>query len=242
MKEKNFLILGATGGSGKLTVEQALENGHRVTVYARDPTKLPESVHGHEKLTVLKGDLPSAPATLHPLLPSFDAIISVLGPNSITYTGTDITQLYQWILEELRKLPREKRPYILAMGTQSIVDPEDGFSLFTRIHIFIIKNLARGARKEIIGCGKVFQDELAQEKSKPEDERLDWTVYRLNLLKDLGWPKDRARAGYVAKDDWQTTMDRVQLAAWLVGEAEKERDQRVWLSKMPALWGESTSE
>ena len=92
-------------------------------------------------------------------------------------------------------------PYLLAMGTQSIVDPEDGFSLFTTIHIFIIKNLARGARKEIMGIKRVFLEELERGKGAKQEEKLEWTLYGLNLLKEnTSLPNGGARAGYVVKD------------------------------------------
>lgn len=128
------------------------------------------------------------------------------------------------------------------MGTQSIVDPADGFSLFTRVHILIIKNLMRSVRKEIIGIGKVFEEELERSKTQAESEKLDWTVYRLNLLKDYGLPKEGGRAGYVGTEEWQATIDRAQIAGWLIGEAAKDPIQRRWVRKMPALWGVDSKE
>lgn len=128
------------------------------------------------------------------------------------------------------------------MGTQSIYDPHDKFSLFLRVHVLIIKNLMRTVRKEIIGFGKIFQDELEKSKSQKEEEKLDWCVYRLNLLKDYGWPVEGARAGYVGTEEWGATVDRAQLAGWLIGEAERERGERRWVRKMPAIWGVDSKE
>ncbi|KAI9735373.1 MAG: hypothetical protein M1818_006568 [Claussenomyces sp. TS43310] len=229
-----LLILGATGATGKLTVEQALAKGHKVTVYVRESQKLPSDVENKHNLTVIEGDLASGPEKLRPLLPKVDAIISILGPTGgATYVGTAITEFYEGLLEELRQVPAGKRPYLLAMGTQSIIDPDDGFSLFTRVHILTIKNLYRRVRAEIIGIGRVFKEELKRAQSQEDDEKLDWTVYRLNLLKDYGLPLEGSRAGYVGKDGWIATMDRAQLATWLLEEAESKR----WNRKLPALWG-----
>ncbi|NEO95433.1 MAG: NAD(P)H-binding protein, partial [Moorea sp. SIO3G5] len=36
----NILIFGSTGGTGRQLVEQALDQGHRVTAFARNPAKL----------------------------------------------------------------------------------------------------------------------------------------------------------------------------------------------------------
>jgi len=169
-----------------------------------------------------------------PLLCTIDTIISVLGPNSLGYTGTEIAELYQWMLAEIRKLAPGRRPYLLVTSTQSIVDPNDGFDLFTKIHIFFILAIAPGARKETLAIKDVFMKELTSQKTD-----IDWTVCRLNLLKDTGLPVDGGKAGYVAKNGWLSTMDRTQLAHWLIREAEKEPLQRKWLRKMPALWGDA---
>jgi hypothetical protein len=234
----NILVLGATGETGILTLRQALEKKYLVTAYVRDKSKITADLLENGNLTVYEGDLDSAVATLKPVLENFNAIISLLGPTGApTYKGTPITNFYKSLLPELRNLPSGKRPYLLVMGTQSIVNPNDGFSFFTRAHILTIKNLFRGVRAEIIGFGQLFLDDLADE-NQAEEERLEWTVYRLNLLKDYGLPIQGVRAGYVAVSDWVATIDRAQIAAWLLEEAEKKR----WVRKLPALWGIDSSE
>ena len=47
----NLLILGATGGTGRALVEQALEQGHIVTAFARDPSKVRTT---HPNLRIVK--------------------------------------------------------------------------------------------------------------------------------------------------------------------------------------------
>src|ERR1700712_4343933 len=48
-----ILVVGASKGTGALTVKAALERGHEVTAFARSPENLQLT---HEKLTRLKGD------------------------------------------------------------------------------------------------------------------------------------------------------------------------------------------
>ena len=50
----NLLIIGATGGTGRELVKQALEQGHNVTAFARNPTNVRIQ---HQNLTVVKGDV-----------------------------------------------------------------------------------------------------------------------------------------------------------------------------------------
>src|SRR6184192_3402204 len=62
-----LFILGATGGTGRALIDQALERGHRVTAFVRSPQKLGSPREG---VTVLQGDPRSvdrleAPSHLH---------------------------------------------------------------------------------------------------------------------------------------------------------------------------------
>jgi putative NADH-flavin reductase len=69
------LIVGATGGTGRQLVEQALERGHVVTALARDPSALRLE---HPRLTVVRGnvlDYPSVEAAVR----GQDAVLSALG-------------------------------------------------------------------------------------------------------------------------------------------------------------------
>ena len=70
-----LLIFGATGGTGRALVEQALQQGHVVTAFARDPAKLRTK---HKNLTVMKGDIlhyESVEAAIN----GQDAVLSALG-------------------------------------------------------------------------------------------------------------------------------------------------------------------
>lgn len=71
----NLLILGATGGTGRALVTQALEQGHTVTAFARDPAKVRTS---HPNLHVAKGDILD-PASVEAALRGQDAVLSALG-------------------------------------------------------------------------------------------------------------------------------------------------------------------
>jgi uncharacterized protein YbjT (DUF2867 family) len=50
----NVTVFGATGGIGREVVTQALDAGHHVTAYLRNPTKLTVT---HPNLTVITGEL-----------------------------------------------------------------------------------------------------------------------------------------------------------------------------------------
>lgn len=67
-------LFGATGGTGRAVIDQALQAGHQVTALARDVDKLPPK-HG---LTVLKGDAMVA-EDVDRTLANTDAVVVALG-------------------------------------------------------------------------------------------------------------------------------------------------------------------
>ena len=82
--------MGATGGTGRQLVAQALERGHSVTVLVRAPAKLQMT---HEHLQVLQGDVLDY-ASVEAAVRGQDAVVSALGhkrylgPTRILSEGT----------------------------------------------------------------------------------------------------------------------------------------------------------
>src|SRR5260370_27523099 len=71
----NLLILGATGRTGRLVVEQALAAGHAVTALVRSPEKL---TIRNSNLRVVAGRA-TDPEAVARALASADAVLSTLG-------------------------------------------------------------------------------------------------------------------------------------------------------------------
>lgn len=70
-----IVVIGATGGTGIQVVEQALQRGHSVTAFVRDPAKLTLK---HANLTVLTGNVLETD-TLIAAVRGQDAVICSLG-------------------------------------------------------------------------------------------------------------------------------------------------------------------
>lgn len=85
-----LLVFGATGGTGREIVNQALERGHYVTAFARKPERLGIS---HQRLSVARGDVMDA-ASVDAAMPGHDAVLCALGsrqyllPTNILAKGT----------------------------------------------------------------------------------------------------------------------------------------------------------
>jgi putative NADH-flavin reductase len=70
-----ILLIGATGGTGREIVKQALERGHDVVALTRKPSKIKAQ---HERLRVVRGNVMD-PASLETAIQSCDAVVCALG-------------------------------------------------------------------------------------------------------------------------------------------------------------------
>ena len=70
-----LLVFGATGGTGRQCVDQALAQGHQVTAFVRQPEALTVQ---HPDLTIIQGDITNQGAVQR-AMPGQDVVISALG-------------------------------------------------------------------------------------------------------------------------------------------------------------------
>ncbi len=52
------LVVGASGATGRLLVEQLLQRGHRVKIIVRTTNSLPESIKNTENVTIIQASIP----------------------------------------------------------------------------------------------------------------------------------------------------------------------------------------
>ena len=90
LQPNKVLIVGATGGTGRELVTQALERGHAVTALARNPSAI-DTIH--ERLRIVQGDVLDY-ASLESAVQGQDAVLCALGhkqyfkPTRILSIGT----------------------------------------------------------------------------------------------------------------------------------------------------------
>jgi putative NADH-flavin reductase len=70
-----LLVFGATGGTGRQCVDQALAQGHQVTAFVRQSAALTVQ---HPDLTIIQGDITDQDAVQR-AIPGHDVVISALG-------------------------------------------------------------------------------------------------------------------------------------------------------------------
>jgi len=82
---RKVLVLGATGGTGRAVVSQALQQGHDVVAFVRNPQRLAVT---HDRLRVLTGSVTDDGQALAAAVLGQDVVISTLGVgNSLKSSG-----------------------------------------------------------------------------------------------------------------------------------------------------------
>ncbi|KAJ8593579.1 NAD-P-binding protein [Rhizopogon salebrosus TDB-379] len=214
------LILGATGAAGVLLIQEALAASHTVVVYARSPEKLPEQTRAHPRVIIHKGQLDDQEA-LSSALKDVDAILSALGPSVSRGPshpkGTPLARAYSLIIELMRTHGVHR---LLALGTPSITDPNDKFSLRMSVLVTGVATLAHTAYVDVVAIGETI---------RTQGNDLDWTIVRVPLLS--GSDDKNFLAGYVGDGKTGIWLTRAGFASFVVQELEKNE----WVKKAPLI-------
>lgn len=156
-------IFGATGKTGIEIVKQALDQGHAVTAFVRDPSRLAIE---DERLTILVGDA-FDPASVAKALQRQDAVICALGAGSELKKTTVRTTGTINIISGMQKNDVKRLLVVTAMG---VGESWDTLSLINK---FFFATLLKSSR----------DDHETQEAAVKESE-LDWTIIRPSGLTD----------------------------------------------------------
>ena len=103
-----ILVLGATGRTGYLFTRKALEEGHTVTAYVRNPDRAQALLGAHQNLTIIPGTLNDA-EQLAAASSGQDVMVSVLGQKATVREFLSST-----FMQEVKAdaLVAEYQPYI----------------------------------------------------------------------------------------------------------------------------------
>jgi putative NADH-flavin reductase len=163
-----LIVFGATGGTGRQVVAQALTAGHAVTAVARHPDALAIQ---HDRLTVACGDV-LHPATLAQPLAGQDAVVSALGVHSRMPTTIFSTGVGN-IMQAMEAGGVRRLICISAAG----LDPGPG----------LVRWIAKSILYRML---RHSYDDMRRMEALVKDSGLDWTIIRAPML------TDKARTGW----------------------------------------------
>ena len=204
MEEKSSLkkinVFGATGGTGKQVVEQALASGYEVVAYARNPSKLSIT---NEHLLIVQGELSDA-ASIENAVAVADAVISTLGPRGGS-KNKPLTYGMQNIIAAMKKQGVHR---LIITSTISAKDPNDKPEFRARFLVGLVKRTMNDAYEEIVSVAEAVRA-----------SDLDWTIVRLTMLNNK--PKSgKVRAGYLGRGEVGSGISRADIADFMLSQIE----------------------
>lgn len=163
-------IFGATGRTGHPLVEQALERGHEVVAFVRDPGGLPFDARENDRVTVVQGDVYAGEGVERAIGNDgtpVDAVVSVLGQTS---EGPDdlLTEAGRHVFDAMEHHGVERFVTLVGAGVR---EEGESVSLGGKLMGTLLKLLAR----EVLEDAK---DHVEMVKTS----HTEWTVVRAPRL------------------------------------------------------------
>ncbi|HSR42032.1 MAG TPA: SDR family oxidoreductase [Longimicrobiales bacterium] len=194
----SVLVVGATGGTGRHLVTQALERGYRVTAFVRDPSRLGID---HPRLEVARGDVLD-PASVQAAMRGQDAVLCALGhsryfgPTRILSEGTH---------NLLRAMEEHGATRLVCETSLGIGDSAGRMGLYYTL--FVIP----------VVLPFYFWDKTRQERAIA-GSGLEWVIVRPGVLTD-GEGRGTCRHGSdVGSYLWTVRVRRADVAAFMLDQ------------------------
>ncbi len=202
---KRVVVFGASGGVGRLVVEQALSRCYEVVAVVRSPARL---TGDDARLAVVTCAL-SDRAAIDAAVRGADAVISALGPSlDRRATGMPLVQATRNIVDAI--LAAGVKRYI-GIATPSLRDPRDRRSLL-------------GIVVPVMGCllfRRAYRELLAMSQVVIESD-LEWTIARFTRPIDAP-ARGSVRAGFLGRDKLGATITRADIARFLLEQLDDTR-------------------
>ena len=206
------LVVGASGGTGRQLVAQALERGLAVTALVRKPSRLTIS---HPRLTVLVGDVLD-PLSVAKAVAGQNAVLSALGhkrfypPNRILSQGTR---------NVLRAMETHGVPRFVCETSLGIGDSAGRLGLYyTFFTIPVVLPF-------------YYWDKTRQERAIASSN-VEWTIVRPGLLTN-GPKRGRYRHGRVGSFLWTVRISRADVADFMLNQLDSD----TYLRAAPSVCG-----
>lgn len=196
-----ILVLGATGRTGRLVVEQALGHGHEVVALVRDASRLAIS---DPHLTVMVGEVLSA-ADVASAVEGCDAVISALGAGSVR----PVHVYSDGVANAIRAMSARGIRRLVVVTAQSVGARPEEMSLKAR------------AMHALPSSRQVYEDMERMEGDVMLSD-LDWTIVRPAALTD-GEQTGHYRVVEGGVVPQGKRISRADLAALLLKCAESDR-------------------
>jgi putative NADH-flavin reductase len=212
----NITIFGANGGIGKIAVDLAVKNGHKVTAVIRHAAKADNTVK--DNCITLYFDL-SEQEKIEQAVSETDIVISAIGPKmdmSRKIKGTPVADGLKNIIIAMNKLNKKR---LIIFGTPTLPSKKDKKNITTVIPNFMAKALFPNAYQEMKKMSEILYS-----------SNVDWTVVRFinpNLKKNGNGYE------YVMGDKrGKFGISRYNIASFIINESIQDK----FINEMPIIF------
>lgn len=202
-----LVVFGASSPTGKHVVEQALQAGHEVTAFVRDPSKLGVN---HERLKIVGGDALD-PLHVEEAVKGNDAVLSTLGPRG--KPAVMAAESTRHIVEAMQKHGL-RRLVVVSVAGVPVAQDQRGFNLAGRLIKLFLRD--------------VFKDRENQ-LAVLESGKLDWVAVRVPRLTDE--PARGSVRAFFGNPSPSMKVTRADLADFMLKQLTDDR----WLRQAPIL-------
>jgi uncharacterized protein YbjT (DUF2867 family) len=212
----NIIVFGSTGGTGLATMRALTASGHKVTAFAREPSKLPDM----PSVTTAQGDVMN-PADVNGAVPGHDLVIVSLGNSQNPFA---------MMLGARRTTPAD----VCEIGTRNIIAAMQAAGI---IRLLVVTAFGIGDTRERLPFAfKLFYRTVLREHMADKERQealvkasaLDWTLIQPVGLTDgpatNNWLADRT--GQIRRQQ----ISRADVAAFLVSLVGDEHYSRATVS------------
>ena len=208
-----IIIFGATGGTGKELVKQALDQGHEVTAFVRNQAKF-EIKDDH--LKIAEGDVADEAAVAR-AVKDHEAALSALGATTIMRRMPELVDGVRHILAALEKGGALRRfVYESALGVGDSAK-EAGFLFENIVRPFVLTN--------------PFADHEEKEKLI-KASTLEWVIVRPSVLTN-GEQTGKYRAGvHLKSDSIYSSISRADVADFMLKQLSGDQ----YLRQTPSIF------
>ena len=232
----NILLLGSTGTTGRLLLDQLLDRGHRVKAVARDPSGLPE----HPSLLVVRGSILSFNVPeLESLPEGCDAVACCLGHN-MTLKGIFgpprrlVTEAVRNVCEAILRQKPEKPVKFVLMNTagnrnRSLVEK---YSLAEGMIVGLIRVLLP-PQADNEQAAEYLRTEIGQ-----EHPAIAWTAVRPDSLIDTPQvsPYEVFSSPVRSPILDSGCTSRINVAHFMAELVSNEKSWATWQGQMPVIY------
>jgi putative NADH-flavin reductase len=237
-----ILVVGATGATGRLVVEQLLNRGQNVKVIVRSPEKLPKFPENSKNLTIIKASiLELNNEDLTSYVDGCDAIISCLGHN-ITFKGMYghprrlVTDSAEHLCNAVKmKKPSKKVKYILMNTTgNSNRDIREPVSFGQKLVISLIRLLVP-PHVDNEKAADYLRRTIGQ-----DDNEIEWIAVRPdNLINDKNVSNYKIYTSPIRSAIFNPgRTSRINVAHFMADLITDDMIWNKWKGKMPVIYNE----